>query len=914
MESQDGISLVGVKTNNLKSIDVSFPVGQYTVVTGKSGSGKSSLVFDTLYGESYRRYVESLSSFARQYLKALPKPELEEVKNLPASIAVRQSSAGQSNRSTVGTMTELLDLLRVIYTHLSKVYCCGKLVVQHDAKSVATRLHQSYPSEQVLIMAQLPPMTSLKASEIKKQLLAQGFSRAFFKDKVHRIEDLSALQVRESLTIISRLKVDESHLAQVKEACDLAFRLGKGKMLVLVKDQLLEFSNKMDCDICGKQYFQPSQQLFNFNNPMGACEQCQGFGRVAELDPSKIIPDLESSLDQQGVAPWNFGRSAAVYDVAKKSARLRGLDTKKAFKSYTKAEMDWLFAGDQKGSFKGIQGFFAWLDRKKYKAHYRIHAARFHSYHTCPSCLGRRLKKESLACKIKKLDISEVGAMPLKDLASWIDSLKLEARKNQAQGGAMGALEAIDEASSRLYYLNKIGLHYLNLERSSKTLSGGELQRINLARSLGSMLTDTLFCLDEPSAGLHPRDSHNLLEIIRELRDQGNTVVVVEHEIGLIREADYHIVIGPGAGSKGGELSYCGTPKTNQKTSAISWKPLGGLKQQFLLLSGANIHNLKNVKAKIPIQSLTVVCGVSGSGKTSLIRHSLYPLVCQHIGKAWEGEYEVSGSVGPARLLRQFKDVILVGQEGLGRSSRSNIATYLGVYTEVRKLFSQTIEARSQKLMPGYFSFNVSGGRCETCKGLGVIEEDLSFLGTMKVTCHDCQGLRFKSSALNIRYREKNLLDILQMTVLEAREFFYDNAAIKKVLDLVADLGMGYLTLGQHTSSFSGGEAQRLKIISFLLENKDKHSRLFIFDEPSTGLSDQDVLYLLDQFKRLLEQGHTLIVVEHHHGIIQSADWVLELGPEAADEGGSLVFEGSATELLAAKTVTGKYIKRLNYE
>ncbi len=912
MANAEYLTLKGVRTNNLKSIDVSFPIGKYTVVTGKSGSGKSSLVFDTLYGESYRRYVESLSSFARQYMKALPKPELDFVENLPASIAVRQSRAGQSNRSTVGTMTELLDLMRIIFSHLSEVYCCEQVVIQHDAKSIANNIHTKFPGEGILIMARLPHLIKLKAAELKQQLFSQGFTRAFVNQEVQSIEDLPASKLKDSYIIVSRLKSDQNHFLRTIEACDLALKLGHGTLTISVDNQQINYSNKLNCDHCGRLYLPPTQQLFNFNNPIGACEQCQGFGRVPILDRDKVVPDLSRSLDNEGVAAWNFGKHRSYYSLAIKSAAERGLDPQKSFSHYSKAEWQWLYSGDSKGRFKGIEGYFAWLDRKKYKAHYRIHAARFHSYRTCPSCEGKRLRPESLACKLEQLDMAAVGQMPLKDLTSWVESLKKFTPKGRLAIHAMGVIEAIDESLARLYYLNKIGLHYLNLERPTRTLSGGEVQRINLARSLGSNLTDTLFCLDEPSSGLHPRDSQNLLDIICELRDQGNTVVIVEHELGLIRGADNHLVIGPGAGFRGGQVSYAGPP-WESATAPIKWQPIGCKRQECLAISQASIHNLKGIDAKIPTQALTVVCGVSGSGKTSLIRHTLYPLVCQFIGKAWVGENEPQGTLEPRSLVKRFKDVILVGQEGLGRSSRSNIATYLGIFTEVRKLFSQTIEARSQNLSPGYFSFNVAGGRCETCKGLGLIEEDLSFLGNMEVICPECQGLRFQSSVLNIRYREKNLLDILKMTVSEAQEFFYDNLAIKKVLDLVAELGMDYMTLGQHTSSFSGGEGQRLKILSFLLENKDKEPRLFIFDEPSTGLSDQDVLYLIEQFKRLLLAGHTLVVVEHHHGIIQSADWVLELGPEAADDGGDLVFSGTVAELLRSGTITGQYITRLDH-
>ncbi|SMF79403.1 excinuclease ABC subunit UvrA [Pseudobacteriovorax antillogorgiicola] len=912
MNREQSIWLKGVSTNNLKDIDAFFPLGAYTVVTGKSGSGKSSLVFDTLYGEAYRRYVESLSSFARQYLKTLPKPKVLDVGNIPAAIAVKQSKAGQNNRSTVGTMTELDDLVRIILTQAAEIHCCGTIVKKETGKSVTEQLYQSHEGAKILVMASMSHWAKLKAAELKAQLAGQGFTRALVDGGVVRIEDTPAKALKTGYVVIDRLSLNEKNFHRCLESASLGLRLGRGEVVIHIGEgELKTFSSHLQCETCGTSYFEPSLSLFNFNNPLGACESCQGFGRVPVLDHHKIIPNESESLDTEGVSAWNFGQHKSYYRIATQSAKARGLNPKTQFCEYSEEDWEWLYNGDERGSFKGIQGYFAWLDSKKYKAHYRIHSARFHTYDTCDECDGTRFKPIVSHYLVNGQSIIDLSRMTLNDLQQWFSEFRsLDGDQDATAQLSMGLQEALAEAQMRLAYLNKIGVHYLHLARSSKSLSGGEVQRINMARSLGSHLTDTLFCLDEPSSGLHPRDSQNLLEVIKSLRDQGNTVVVVEHEKGVIDGADHLIEVGPEAGHRGGELIYQGSPKSLPSATEIDWEYMGGdTPHTFLSLSGAAIHNLKDVAARIPVKALTAVCGVSGSGKTSLIRHTLYPLLCRIIGKEVELDRELKGAkVKPERLVRDFSDVHLMSQEPIGRSTRSNIATYLGILTEVRKLFSETPLAKAQNLKPGYFSFNVPGGRCEECKGLGTVEEDLSFLGAMNVTCPSCRGLRFQESVLDIKYRDKSLLDVLAMTVAEARVFFFDIPKLTRIFDMTSAVGMDYVTLGQHTSSFSGGEAQRLKILSFLIENKDQKPRIFIFDEPTTGLSDRDVQMLLQQFRILVGKGHTVVVVEHHLGVIKSADWVLELGPEAASEGGQIVFEGTPKDLQQESTITSGYL------
>lgn len=912
----DWIQLKEVSTNNLKGIDVKFPLQSFTVVTGVSGSGKSSLVFDSLYGESYRRYVESLSSFARQYMQSIPQPVLKDVENLPASIAVMQArGGGNSNRSTVGTMTELGDLLRIIFAYLSQVYCCGNKLIAYPPEVLAGHLIERYNQQKILFLAPLSSHSSVKPSQLKADLLAQGFTRVYQSGQVSRLEDLLLKDIKKAYVVVDRVKVSPGERARILESSLLAYRLGRSYLSVQTEDGFYDFSEKLYCSSCSKEYDEPSPGLLNYNSPQGACPTCEGFGRVPCLDPDKIIPDPSKSLQTQGVAPFNFGKPSSVYSRAIRSAEARGLDPQTPFHDYSEEDLEWLYEGDTKTRYAGINGFFEWLDSKKYKMHYRVHIARFYTYETCDACQGGRLSKKANQYYVQDLNYSTALNLSLGKLCAWVDELGHQpSEENTLHKFHMGLEDALNETLMRLNYLVEIGLEYLHLNRPARTLSGGETQRIQMARSLGSQLTGTLFCLDEPSSGLHPRDSHRLVSIIKKLRDQGNTIVVVEHERALIEAADHLIEIGPQAGVDGGNLVYEGDPASNASQKEIYWSfsPFDAARSACIGLNQISTNNLKNVTAAIPEASLTVVCGVSGSGKTSLVRHSLYPLLCKLIGKQVNLDMDVQGRLLSPREGWTPEQVILMSQEPIGRSSRSNIATYLGIYTEIRKLFASTPLAKAQGFGPGHFSFNVAGGRCEECKGLGLVEEDLSFLGSMMVRCSSCEGKRFQDEVLEVEYDDKNLLDILAMTVEEAMSFFFNHKKIYKVLKKVEELGMSYLCLGQATSSFSGGEAQRLKILSFLVERKHRDSSVFIFDEPTSGLSDHDITYLLAQFKALAESGHTVVVVEHHLGVIKSADWLIELGPEAGAKGGELVFQGHPKALLDCNTATAHFLKSVH--
>ena len=906
----EGIEVKGAATNNLKRVSVTLPIGELTVVTGVSGSGKSSLVFDTLYAESYRRYVESLSSYARQYLKALPKPELEDILNLPPVIAVKQSRSGANNRSTVGTLSEVYDGLQILFANLGESHChlCSRPVATYTNVTLARELIRN--GGRFVVGAPLASWLEDNSKGTLSFLVEQGFSKLMDSSgKVQRLDAQEDCLRKSDYLVVDRLAAEPSKLDRIAAACDTGFRLGGGVVGVFDGKVLRRYYSYPYCDACGTNLPKKNTSMFSFNHPYGACSQCNGFGLDSLVDWSTVVPDHTSSIFARGVAPLNFGRHEGYYDDFFKAAKKRGFDSKTPFDSYNRSDWAWFKHGDGK-KFGGMQSYFDWLDSKKYKPHYRIHAARYRRYETCSACNGTRLRPEARSVLVEGTSIDKLSDVSIVALASWFE----KARKTVAgEPAAIRLRETFEDVSSRLSYLQQAGLGYLSLNRASSTLSGGELQRLQMARCLGSSLTQTLYCLDEPTCGLHPADIRSLIGILQALRDQGNTVVVVEHDKQVMSKADYLVEVGPKAGHLGGEVIYSGRPPrksregSSKPVTSVPGRPL----KKFIRLSKASCHNLKDVSIRVPTGALTVVCGVSGSGKSSLIRHGFFealqgqlseshnPVVPSHVGE-----------VGPSSVVRELSGVDLIGQSPLGRNSRSTIATYLGVFDAIRELFAAEPRAKSLGLAKGSFSFNSPGGRCEVCAGMGTVREDLSFLGDVEVVCPACFGRQFDSDVLSVRYRGYTLTQILAMTVEQSLEVFHDIRKIVRSLSMAVDIGLGYLTLGQRLSSFSGGEAQRLKLLTLLARSRPATHEVLIFDEPTSGLSDFDVEKLLTQFVKLVDASNTVVVIEHHLSIIANADWIIEMGPGAGPDGGKVIFEGVVQDfLMCERSNTSRFLK-----
>ncbi len=922
------ITLKGVSTNNLQGIDVKIPQSELTVVTGRSGSGKSSLVFDTLYAESYRRYVESLSSFARQYMQNLPKPEIKSVANLPAAVAVKQHKSGATSRSSVGSLTEINDFLQMLYAHCSEVVCptCDIPVIGMSQAAMAKHVTQQKNSKYIVVsLGELSKI--FKGPELAKQLVSQGFSRvvknAKGESKLLRLDEIiekKRFSWQDTHVVVDKVSRGKEYSdSRNYEAVKLAVKLGRSSFVTMDESfEVVDFySTSLKCTKCQEIFSKPTAGMFSNNHPLGACDSCQGFGFESVLDMEKVFPDPEGSISTKNVKPWNFGKQDKLYDSAIRHAKADKIDLDKPISKFSKSEMSWLMDGNSK--FGGVNGFFEWLDSHKYKPHYRIHSARFKKYVICTGCAGKRLKQSSQIYKIMNTSIQDIASWSLSEFGKWVS--KLSEKELMVQyGDGHGINEVFAELKQRVDYLHRVGLEYLTLQRSTRTLSGGEFQRISMARCLGSALTDTLFCLDEPTCGLHSHDTERLVEVIKEFVKTKNTVVVVEHDSKVIEVADHIIEIGPKAGTEGGQLSFTGTPKKylqKSKQSSFEYSKESSFKN-MLELSGVTTNNLKSIHVEIPIGCITSICGVSGSGKTSLVEHTLYPAFAKNLGSfdakksKKQVEMEFKGIL-PKKLDKVLDGVFLVSQGNIGRSSRSNIATYIGVYNHIRELFAKTPHAVALGMKPGAFSFNTKGGRCDGCDGLGYQIEDMSFLGEMKVICVDCKGKRFKDEVLGVEYEQKNIFEILDLTVLEAKSMFAGSAKILKILDQVIEIGLGYLKLGQSTSSFSGGEAQRLRLIDILAKHKKDQKFLFIFDEPSVGLSDYDVENLLMIFKKLSASGHTILYVEHHTGLIQASDWCIELGPKAGDQGGEVVFMGETKKIHSiTNSLTKKYLRKVS--
>ncbi|MCT4140203.1 excinuclease ABC subunit UvrA [Elizabethkingia anophelis] len=926
MAHQDNIDIkkeIFVKNahlNNLKHIDVSIPKNKLTVITGVSGSGKSSLAFDTIYAEGQRRYVESLSSYARQFLGKLEKPKIDDIKGLAPSIAIQQKVISSNPRSTVGTTTEIYDYLKLLFARVGRTYSpVSGEEVRKDSVTDVIDFVKAQKKAPTLILRAPWHYESENFAEQLKTLKLQGFTRLEIGGNVASIEDLESFGFvpeagTEIFLVIDRFKYedDETFLQRLADSIQMAFYEGKGYCSIKNADngKIREFSNKFELDDI--VFNEPNIHFFSFNNPYGACPTCEGYGKIIGIDEDLVVPNKNLSVYEDAVAPWR-GETMKEWKAAFIKKVAKDFPIHKPYFQLTKEQRQFLWRGDKSANFPGVDNFFKMLEENLYKIQYRVMLSRYRGKTTCPTCEGLRLREESSWVKIDGYNIQSMVELPLDELLSLIQSLNLN------EHDAAIAKRLVYEIVSRLEFLVKVGLGYLTLNRNSNTLSGGESQRINLATSLGSSLVGSIYILDEPSIGLHSRDTENLIEVLKNLRDLGNTVIVVEHDEDVMRAADHIIDIGPEAGYLGGEVVFSGDFEEIKKANTLTSDYLNGVEEiavpkhrrkpkEFIHIKGARENNLKNVDVDIPLESLVVVTGVSGSGKSTLMKDVL--------AQAVQIELELGGKKAdfdsitfPKKLIQNIE---MIDQNPIGKSSRSNPVTYLKAYDDIRDLFAKQKMSKHMGLKAKHFSFNVDGGRCDECKGEGVITVSMQFMADIELQCETCHGTRFKDEVLDVKFDEKNISDILNLTVNEALDFFRDNHQDKIVQKLkpLQDVGLGYLQLGQSSSTLSGGEAQRVKLASFLVKGTSHDKTLFIFDEPSTGLHFHDINKLMISLQALVNLGHSVIVIEHQPDIIKCADYIIDIGPEAGKYGGEIVFAGTPEELIKNKTShTARFIE-----
>ena len=941
----------GARTHNLKNIDLTLPAGKLVVITGVSGSGKSSLAFDTIYAEGQRRYVESLSAYARQFLERMEKPDVDRIEGIAPSIAIRQKNSVRNPRSTVGTVTEIHDYMRLLFARVGRTFCrkCGVEVVRETAEVVSNRLLALSPGARLLIGFDMPvlmaePVAAARDDEDDDEprdeaagelpfkaaqspgaaavdaLRRKGFGRLLVDGVAKTFEDLTPADYegRPSLAVVvDRLRVDAEVRARVTDAVEIAYQEGGGAAWVVqlgedgAPDVRHVFSERFECRTCGLSYEDPQPRLFSFNNPFGACPTCHGFGNIIELDLDLVVPDQAKTLALGAIEPWSKPHYRSYAADLKKMAKVRGVPLDLPWQDLSEEHKRLVVEGDGE-DFVGVRGFFDWLERKKYKVHVRVFLSRYRGYQTCPDCQGTRLRREARAVRVGGRTIDEVSALTTHQARDFFAALDL-----QPQDAAI-ADKVLTEIRRRLGFLSDVGLEYLTLDRLSSTLSGGEAQRINLATSLGASLVGTLYVLDEPSIGLHPRDNERLIAILRQLRDQGNTVIVVEHDADMIAAADHVVDMGLGAGEHGGRVIYSG-PLAGLTTDprSLTAKYLRGELQipipaarrkgtpQRLRLVGAREHNLKDVDVEIPLNTLTCITGVTGSGKSTLVHDVLYAALKRGKGD-WDRKVGFHRRLEGAEFLT---DVVLVDQTPIGRTPRSNPVTYIKAFDPIRELLAATKDARSRGLTASHFSFNVPGGRCEACQGEGEVKVEMQFLADVYVPCEQCDGKRFKANVLDVRYKGKNVTQILALTVREALQFFSGSLKVLRRLQVLDEVGLGYLRLGQPATTLSGGEAQRVKLAAHLASHGGERL-LYIFDEPTTGLHFDDIAKLLTAFRKLLEAGSTLVVIEHNLDVIKTADWIIDLGPEGGEAGGRLVAIGTPEQVAhIPESHTGRYLK-----
>ncbi len=933
VNSAENILIKGARVHNLRNVTVEIPRNKLIVVTGVSGSGKSSLTIDTLYAEGQRRYAESLSAYARQFLNRMDKPDVDYIKGLCPAIAIEQKVITRTPRSTVGSMTEIYDYLRLLFARVGKTISpvSGREVKKDDVKDVVDAIMKLKEGDKIYILAVFRQHKNRETREELNILAQKGFSRMYLGGEIERIEELQELTdkaLKAKFTTkskpgsplagggimidrIVRKEFDEDDIHRLSDSIGTAFYEGEGDMYIEVNGkEILHFNNRFELD--DMTFEEPVPNLFSFNNPFGACPTCEGFSQVLGIDPELVIPDRRLSVFDGAVAPWKGEKLGLWKDAFIKAAKKFDFPVHKPIADLTAAQYDVLWKGNAHAN--GINAFFREVEQNLYKVQYRVLLSRYRGRTECPDCQGYRLRPEALYVKVKDKHIGELSSLPVKELKPWFDALEPTLSEQQKQIGKRILLEL----QNRLKTLLDVGLGYLTISRLANSLSGGESQRIQLTRSLGSNLTDSLYILDEPSIGLHTRDTFNLIRVLKELRDLGNTVVVVEHDEMMMREADHIIDMGPLASHLGGEViaegnydEIVGNPKS------LTGKYLSG---QFTIdppktvrkwnrsikVEGARQNNLQDITAEFPLNVLCVVSGVSGSGKTTLVKQILYPALRKMKGEFGDKIGFHKAITGDVDSIAQIE---MIDQNPIGKSSRSNPVTYVKAYDEIRDLYASQPLSKMRGFQPKHFSFNVDGGRCDTCKGEGEQVVEMQFLADVHLTCEACGGKRFKEEVLEVKYRDKSIYDVLDMSVDDAIEFFYDEKALIKAIGPLSDVGLGYIKLGQSSDTLSGGEAQRVKLASFLGKGKNANKILFIFDEPTTGLHFHDIKKLLGSFQALIEQGHSIIVIEHNIDVIRSADWLIDLGPEAGDGGGSIVYAGKPDGIRKVKAShTGQYM------
>ncbi|MGB5356947.1 MAG: excinuclease ABC subunit UvrA [Eudoraea sp.] len=913
---KENIIIKGAKLHNLKNIDVVIPRNKLIVITGLSGSGKSTLAFDTLYAEGQRRYVESLSSYARQFLGKLDKPKVDYIKGIAPAIAIEQKVNSTNPRSTVGTTTEIYDYLKLLFARIGKTYSpiSGRIVKKHTVTDVVNFIKSFDEGCKLLLLA---PIEIPKDRDLLKSLeflSKQGYARIKINGEVIRIEEADESIGNKFDLVIDRIitKEDPDFYNRLANAIDTAFFEGKGYCNIeeLASNNVTHFSNKFELD--GMRFMEPNVHLFSFNNPYGACPQCEGYGDVIGIDEDLVVPNTSLSIYENAIFPWR-GESMSWYrDQLVNSSYKFDFPIHKPWFELSEEQKGLVWDGNK--HFMGLHDFFKQLEDKSYKIQNRVMLSRYRGKTKCTSCKGKRLRKETDYIKIVNASISDLVEMPIINLLKFFDSLELNDHDLKISN------RLLKEIKTRLSFLDKVGLQYLTLNRKSNSLSGGESQRINLATSLGSSLVGSMYILDEPSIGLHPKDTENLIEVLKSLRDLGNTVIVVEHDEDIMFAADEIIDIGPEAGTLGGEVVASGTMSEIMKSSSLTAAYLNGTEEikiptnrrksmNYIEIKGARENNLQNIDVTFPLNMLTVISGVSGSGKSTLVKKILYPVLLKELGGYGEKAGQFTSIGGNYKSL---KTVEFVDQNPIGRSSRSNPVTYIKAYDDIRSLFASQKLSKLRGYQPKHFSFNVDGGRCEKCKGEGEITVEMQFMADVHLECDACHGRRFKKEVLEVRFDGANINDVLNMTIDNALSFF-EKTEQKKIVNKLKplqDVGLGYVTLGQSSSTLSGGEAQRIKLASFLVKGNTKDKALFIFDEPTTGLHFHDINKLLKSFNALIERGHSIIVIEHNIELIKCADYLIDLGPESGDKGGTLVAEGTPEEvILNKKSATAIYLR-----